>query len=117
MRWLLQPQRCWGMFYENVPDSQNVKTIICLYNFLVLSKLSFGSVIWNPRYAIYIDQLERIQRKFLKFISFRSFHESNAAKAQEYFHISPLTTKRTISDIMFLYKIVNNLIDSSELFP
>ena len=38
----------------------NVKTIICLYNSLVLSKLSFGSVIWNPRYAIYIDQLERI---------------------------------------------------------
>ena len=50
-----------------------------------------------------------------KCISFKSFYESNAAMAQEYFHISPLATKRTISDIMFRYKIVNNSIDSSEL--
>ena len=92
----------------------NVKTIICLYSSLVLSKLSFGSVIWNPTYAIYIDQLKRIQRRFLKFIYFKSFHESNAAMAQEYFYISPLATKQTISD-MFLYKIVINSIDSSDL--
>ena len=108
MRLLLQPQRCCGVLQKCARFS-NVITIICSYNSLVLSKLSFGSVIWNPRYAIYIDQLERIQRKFLKFISFKSFHESNAAKAP------PLATKRTISDIMFLYKIINNSIDSSEL--
>ena len=54
----------------------NVKTIVCLYSSLVLSKLSLCSVQSGipDMPSVLIDQLERIQRRFLKFISFKSFY-------------------------------------------
>ena len=93
------------------------KVILSLYNAFVLSKLSFASIIWNPQYATYIERLERVQNKFLKFLAYKSnfITEDGVSLARNHFRIVTLENRRKISDILFLHKILNNCIDSSEI--
>lgn len=69
--------------------------------------LEYNSCIWNPSHIYLIDQLERVQRQFTKrirCISHLSYLERLAVLGLE-----PLELRRLRSDLLFYYKIINDL--------
>ena len=49
---------------------KNPKTLLYLYNTLVLPHLEYESVIWSPQMIKYKKELERVQRSFLRFLAY-----------------------------------------------
>lgn len=94
-------------------DPDTMKT---LYNTYVRCQLEYASQIWNPQYAVYINQLDRVQNKFLRFLNFKcrvKFENYNESTA--YHNMQALSARRELADQLFLYKIVNNNLDCSDL--
>lgn len=87
-------------------DFRNPKTLISLYFAFVHSKLSFASIIWNPQYVTYINRLEAVQNRFLKTIAFKAHCTIDLAR--EKYKLIALSDRRKISDMSFLYKLVNS---------
>lgn len=103
--------RLFGFVSRKCAQFTNVKAIVCLFNAFVLGKLSFGSIIWNPRYGVYRDRLESVQNKLLKFISFKEhflIQDHDYSAAREHFNIISLANRRKITDVMFLFNIINS---------
>lgn len=72
-----------------------------------------------PFYKIHIDSLERIQRKFCKTLFFRNFgyYPERGIAYNELLQIVNIDSlqKRWIThQIMYLYKVVNNVIDDMD---
>lgn len=92
------------------------KTLKVLYNAYVRSVLEFGSVVWNPQYAVHKDRIERVQKKFLKTLDFRAgFHYDDYVESVKRHNVQSLTSRRHYLDSIFLYKLINNQIDSADL--
>ena len=89
---------------------------------LVRSILEFGSVVWNPQYEVLIYSLERVQNKFLRSVAFRCGYSREEYTYEELslvlksrLNIDSLKNRRTKSDLLFLFRIINGLIDCSDL--
>ena len=90
-----------------------------LAHFPLRSKLEYGSVIWHPHLQKDTHKIEKLQSRFLRLITFKATgyypkFDSYTALLSTY-NISPLENRRLLTDIMFLYKILNNKIDCMEL--
>lgn len=94
-----------GFVLRSCRDFRNPATYKILFFAYVRSVLEFASVIWSPQYHIYINMIEKIQNKFIKYVNFRLCGD-------EKFKLTSLQTRRMHSDIMFLHKIINNLLDT-----
>lgn len=84
-----------------------------LYNSYVRSRLEFASAVWSPHYQVHIDRIERVQKKFIKALEFRTggtYIDYVSSAAKHNFHT--LSHRRSCNDILFLYKILNNLVDA-----
>lgn len=97
-----------GFLIRQTADFKDINTFIILYNALVRSHLEYASVTWNPQYDKYKHMLQRIQDKFCKRLKFKF-------KTSPPVTLLSLETRREHRDIIFLYKILNNHIDSSYL--
>lgn len=93
-------------------------TLRLLYFTYVRSCLEYGSSIWSPHYLSHIECIERVQAKFLKSYAFRNgiyiagiSYEDRCALL----NFSTLEFRRKCCDIMFLYKIVNNMVEAPRL--
>jgi hypothetical protein len=107
-----------GFVLRTVSDFSNIHAIALLYKSLVRGQLEYNSAIWSPTYKIHISNIERIQRKFLRFINFKlgiPRSELNYDHILSILNIGTLENRRIINDLIFLYKIVNNLFDSPDL--
>lgn len=95
-------------------------TLIRLFNAYIRSRLEYASIIWSPTYAIYVNELERVQRKFLKFMAFK---QDGSYPVVGYCHelllqrfgTSSLERRRHYHSTMFLYKLLNNQIDCVDI--
>lgn len=97
--------------------SQN-KSILSVYNAFVLSKVSFASVIWNPQYSTYINRIESTQNKFIKFLCYKNNYRINNGdytEARTYFKLLTLENRRIVTEIILLYKILNNILQVPQL--
>jgi hypothetical protein len=95
---------------------QHVMTYMILYYSLVRSILDFACIIWSPFYKCHINRIEQVQKKFLKAIDYRMGRGRNSySNSLSHYGLLPLEGRRIQFDVMFLYKIVNNLIDSPSL--
>ncbi|KAG7305587.1 hypothetical protein JYU34_009672 [Plutella xylostella] len=96
-----------GFIFRIGHDFNNPLTLITLYNCFVRSILEYASTVWNPQYQCHIDSIERIQNKFIKRLHYK-FTEYNASCIS-------LETRREHRDQLFLFKLLNNHIDSPYL--
>ena len=97
---------------------KRAKSYLSLYYSFVNSRMNFASVIWNPCYEIYKRKIERIQNKFLHSLLYRHGDElgfNSIDQLRTHFNILTLENRRTLSDILFLHKIVTDKIDSPNL--
>lgn len=107
-----------GFINRNARDFSDPKMLISLYYAFIHSRISFASVIWNPRYAVHINRIERIQNKFLKFLAFKTntlIVDKDYHPIKSRFKILSLESGRTVTDLCTLHKILNSQIDSPYL--
>lgn len=105
-----------GFIFRTCYEFSNHRTIKTLYMSYVNSVLNYGSLIWNPQYDVYIGKLEGVQNKFIDYVNRKYFpHTNERCVIRKTLNLLPLESRRQISDIKFLFKVVNNVIDSLEI--
>ena len=95
------------------------KTFHVLYNALVRCRLEFCSQIWNPSSVVSIKRLERVQKQYLKYVSFKSrvvyCDQINYEELCGRFNLKTLQSRRNIADLLFLNKLLCNVVHSPYL--
>ena len=112
-----------GFVIRSCHSFRKPDTMILLYNSFVRSKLEFTSTVWHGRTAAQVDSLERVQKKFLRYIYYRrhgiyphySRHPVRTRELQNEFDFLSLQNRRELTDVLFLHKLCNNLIDCPDL--
>lgn len=97
-------------------DFRRPSTYKILFNSYVRSRLEFASSVWNPLYKIHGDRIERVQKKFVRAIEYRTGNKYiDYTTAMKRHNILPLSLCRERTDVIILYKVINNIIDAPEL--
>ena len=107
-----------GFIMRNTQCFSSHKAITVLYNSFVRSKLEYASNIWSPYYTKYNIKIEKIQNKFLRYIKFKISDNSDFNDYQflrEITGLDTLSNRRIKSDCIFIFKILNGLIDCNDL--
>lgn len=106
-----------GFIIRTCYEFKNVQSIRMLYMAYVNSILNFASVIWNPHYLKYINKLESTQKHFVNFVNRKYFsnRQNNSSVIKHELSLFSLEDRRKLTDIKFIYKLVNNKIDSINL--
>jgi hypothetical protein len=104
-----------GFLCRSTKLFDNINCLRVLYCVIVRPILENGSIIWNPNTIYYIQKLERIQRKFIRFIGFKRRLTNNIddipiQSLQFNLKLDLLLAHRNMSDISFLYKLINDII-------
>lgn len=108
--------RALGFVMRSSKPFKCMKTVKLLYCAYVRSHLEYASQIWNPRYNVYINRIERIQKKFTRYLGFKfKVPYSDYEHRCERFHLLPLVLRRTVADAIFLVKVVRGDIDCPQL--
>ncbi|XP_075167476.1 uncharacterized protein LOC142239568 [Haematobia irritans] len=99
-------------------DFNDPYTVKLVYSSIVRSRLEYACIIWNPYMIKYSNRIEQIQRRFLKFalrsINF-SIPEPSYLDKCRLIALKSLENRRMLQSQMFLYKIINGLVDCSDL--
>jgi len=86
--------------------------ILHLYKTLILPILEYACIIWDPRYGVGINRIERVQRKFLNFLNFRSGQEKCAYDINlNRYDLLSLEHRRQLFTSLYVFKIVNGQVD------
>ncbi len=96
----------------------NLRTFIILYCSLVRSVLEYCTVIWSPYHLVKIQRLEKIQSRFIKFLCFKfnvDFKSNNYVNLLQFFGLALLESRRTYFDLYFMFKILNNMCNCTNL--
>lgn len=107
-----------GFLLRNTKGFRKSSTKIMLYNSLVRSVMEYCSVVWRPHYATHMLRLERVQKRFVWHLA---FSEGRSKRLPSYkarlchFRMQPLTLRRDIIDVLFVYKLLRNKIDCPNL--
>lgn len=105
-----------GFIIRTTKDFRSAYTVKVLYYAFVFSNLNYCSIIWNPLYNKYISKLEHIQKRALKYICFKN-HNRLTDYNETLLELDMLSLKdrRVLSDMITLYKILNNMFNSTNL--
>lgn len=113
--------RMLGFVLRTANRFRKVKTILILYNSLVRSLLEYCVAVWDPFYESHINIIERIQRRFCMYIYFKRLlpdpplHYSYSWTLTN-LGIQPLFRRRLYLQMIFLYKSIRGIFDSSSYF-
>ena len=95
-------------------------TNTALYILFVRPILEYCSVVWNPHSMTNIDAIESVQKQFFLF-ALRGLpwtSNYNLPQCEHRLNLIQLPTlmkRRTITNILFVFKLFNNVVDSSHL--
>lgn len=107
-----------GFIFRNTKGFSNLNALNVLYSSLVRSKIEYCAMVWNPRYLYQNLCIERVQKKFLRFC-YLKLHRSSVYPSYldllTQFNYQSLEKRRISLQVQFLFKIINNLIDSPSL--
>lgn len=106
----LKARRALG-YIQRAARSLSLKCFKVLYCAHVRSVLEYGSVVWCPYYAVYIDMLERVQHKFLRCAAYRmgilsSDYTYDYSAICSRLKIITLYNRRVQLDLCFLFKLL-----------
>ena len=96
-------------------STQATKMVYCS---LVRSVLEYCSVVWSPFFQIHSDSLEAVQHKFLRVCAFRNndrIVNHDYSNMEKHLNLVPLSIRRDLLGLLFLFKIINGSIDSPAL--
>lgn len=111
----IKAKKSLGFIIRTSKDFKQIDSIRTLYMSYVNSVLSFGSVIWNPQYDVYIGKIEKIQDHFLKYLCYKFYLNGNLTLIKQNLRLLSLEDRRQMYDIKFAHKILNNMIDSTPI--
>ena len=110
-----------GFIKRSTKDFNDLQCLLTLYKAFILSTLDYASIVWFPHYRNSRDQLEKIQRRFIKavyFVQYKVYPDFRHVVYVELLAEHSLTlleTRRSCAQIMFIYKLFNNIIFCPEL--
>lgn len=105
-----------GFVFRVCKPFNDISCIKAVYFAYVRSILEFASIIWNPHYTVYKNDIERIQMKFIKYINYKKkVNFPSYAEACAFHGIETLENRRKMLDMAFLHDIVNSTLDCSPL--
>lgn len=112
--------RMLGFIMRGCRFMTDIMTFRILYMSFVRTRIEYASIVWIPAYEVHVASLERVQRRFLKTTTFMltgSFPGRGTPQEDllRQFNMQSLQTRRDMTSVIFLYKIVNNIIDCPEL--
>ena len=110
--------RMLGFVKRIMKPFSDTKVLLTLYNSYIRSRLDYCSPVWSPNAQYLIDKVERVQRKFLKHLAFQNrmrYDDYTYLELCNHFHLPTLEARRSISDIIFFNKLMNNNINSFSL--
>ena len=84
-------------------------TYINLYKTYVRPHLEFSSPVWNPWLTSDVERLENVQKKALKQVN--GLHETDYLTRVKELGLTTLEERRTYSDLVQTYKIINGIDD------
>lgn len=103
---------------RNCRDFVDPYTIKLVYMSIVLTKLEYGCIIWNPFYANHINRLEKLQKRFITF-ALRSLNFTLPIPSYvdrcRLIHLKTLVNRRNLMSVKFIYKLVCGFIDCPDL--
>lgn len=104
-------------FSRNFKDSS---IFLQLYKTLVKPILTYASEIWSPRTKTLTYEIEKLQHKFLRIYAYRigtplPFNQHNYSEILRATKLPTLEDSRGYQDVLFVFKVINQLIDSSDL--
>lgn len=99
--------RMLGFVLRSGSEFKSINTLLYLYTSLVRPILEYCSIVWNPLYDRQISAVQRVQNKLIKILKYRYSVSS--------IELIDLADRRTYFDMLFLYKLINGIVDSSEL--
>ena len=100
-------RRLLGFLYRTFYSHCGKDAFVRLYRSLVLPILDYASIVWDPHLVKDIKQLESVQT-FACRLATRSWSASSHVLLQ-LCHLVPLSVRRSVSKLTFLYKCVSNL--------
>lgn len=94
------------------------QSMLVLYKSIVRPVLEYGTVIWSPFQLGHIEDLNRVQTRFVRMLGVRlgyAYFETPTLQLEQLFLLQPLHHRRAIFDLVFLYKLINGLVDCPNL--
>lgn len=104
-----------GFLCRTLTDFKSLDCMKTLYISLVRSQVEYNSPIWSPFYKVHSNNIERVQHKFLRYLNFKlkiPIENINYLSLMNRLNLITLSDRRIISDLILLYRVMNNLIDS-----
>ena len=80
----------------------------------------YASQIWSPSTAVDQKKLEKVQHSFIRALSFKikepmSYLNHDYSELASRFEIPSLVSLRSYYDLVFLFKVLNGLVDSPQI--
>lgn len=111
--------RTLGFVIRHSNSFHNVNVLKLLYTSLVRPQLEFASIIWSPYYSYLINDIERVQHRFLRYVNWFNTHSFsvsvNYSNILSSLNLETLESRRKKTDLIFLFKLLNNVIDCPEI--
>lgn len=107
-----------GFIYRITKEFTDPVILRSLFCSLVRPGLEYASIVWSPYTTLHIDLVENIQRKLLRTIGTRTGFQPldvPIRDIQNMLRLPSLNSRRNILDLLFLHKLLHNLIDSPYL--
>ncbi|XP_046688383.1 uncharacterized protein LOC124374166 [Homalodisca vitripennis] len=107
-----------GLIHRLARTLSNPHSLRILYCTLVRPHLEYCGVIWSPHQVYLKDALEAVQRRFLRLIGTRlgyRYQEVPLDDVAALMKLPSLETRRIMSDILFLWRLVTADIDCPDL--
>lgn len=111
--------KMYGFVIRNSKHFNDIGCIRKLYVSYVRSILEYCSIIWSPYYINHSYHIEKVQNKFLRYIYYRKngIYQLHIPRedVMNTYNLKSLEDRRKATSIIFLYKLIHNLVDDSVL--
>ena len=93
----------------------NESTKTAAYLSFARSILEYCCTVWSPYTQDYINKLEMVQRRAARYVTNRYHNTSSVTSMLEHLELESLESRRVKCQPTMLFKIINDLVDISQL--